>query len=309
MTDSIVISASLADAANQDFLPPERPVADAPFGPFPVYYLDHGAAEADARTSRGRHTRVSHRLDRMIARVLTQAGLSRAAIAGPRTGLISGSHYGCSQVFEMHFRLRRKGPRGVDPVSFAQATHNYPVSAAAIEYGIEGPCLAAVSLEAAGLDALQIAMDWLNEGRCDRVLVAAYEDFAPPIADHLSARAQSTPGKAFGEAMVLLLLERERDVLARGRAGLPVITAVHSAPVDPPSSDLIAVCADEAAAPTFSPRPLDFLGAGGLLAVHDLLHSPDVGHRGPEHWQIAAAASAGSGVVARIGIRQMDLCT
>ncbi|WP_168798029.1 beta-ketoacyl synthase N-terminal-like domain-containing protein [Pacificoceanicola onchidii] len=281
-------------------------MADAPFGPFPLYYLDHGAAEADARTSKGRHTRVSFRLDDMITRLLAQTGLSREDIAGPGTGLISGSCYGCAQVFEMHMRLRKKGPRGVDPVSFAQATHNYPISAAAIEFGIEGPCLAAVSAGGAGLDALQIATDWLREGRCERVLVAAYEDFAPPIADHLAARAQTTPGKSYGEAMVLLLLERESVAAARGVHGAPELMSIVNQ--NTPEPKVGAKPQTPFAAQTFSPRTIDYLGAGGLLAVHDLLNSPDVGQRGSEHWQIAAPATAGSSVAVRIGIRQMEDC-
>ncbi|WP_425101082.1 beta-ketoacyl synthase N-terminal-like domain-containing protein [Tropicibacter sp. S64] len=281
-------------------------MADAPFGPFPVYCLDHAAAEADGRMSRARHTRVSWRLDNMISRLLDLTGLSRDAIAGPRTGLISGSQYGCAQVYEMHMRLRRNGPRGVDPVSFAQATHNYPVSAAAIEYGIEGPCLAAVSFESAGLDALQIAVDWLNAGRCDRVLVAAYEDLASPIADHLAARARDMPGTAYGEAMVLLLLERERAAVARGHHGLPVLTRV--APVRMPCGVGLRVFAEQATRPsTLAPRPLDYLAAGGLLALHDLLSRAEGGVHAGEQWQIAARGSAGAGIAASVTIRQAEM--
>ncbi|MFZ5963417.1 beta-ketoacyl synthase N-terminal-like domain-containing protein [Thalassococcus sp. BH17M4-6] len=308
MKDSIVISATCADAASPDSLPSDGQKADAAFGSFLVHYLDHADFEAHSVTERGRHTRISHRLSRLVPRLLAQSGLSAEDIAGTRTGLVSGSSYGCAQVFEMHQRLRRHGPRGVDAVRFAQATHNYPVSACAIEFGLQGPCLSVVSTETAGLDALQCAFDWLRDDRCDRVLVVAYEDMAPPIADHLVTRAMATPGKAYGEAMVLILLERDSIAAARGHVGRPVLASVVNTPRPEfilPPADVTTRCATATAAAPSS-RTLDYLGAGGLLAIHDLLNSPDAGQQGDATWQIDATATAGCGVAVGIRVSKME---
>ncbi|NUB45443.1 hypothetical protein GEU84_013675 [Fertoebacter nigrum] len=303
MKDSIVISASCADAAFPEPLRSDGQKADAAFGSFLVHYLDHSEYEAHAAIDRSRHTRVSHRLSRMVARLCARSGLSAEALAGPRTGLVSGSSYGCSPVYEMHHRLRQQGPRGVDAVRFAQATHNYPVSSCAIEYGLQGPCLSVVSTETAGLDALQCAFDWLRDNRCDRVLVTAFEDFAPPTADHLLARARATPGTAFGEAMVLLLLERETAATARGLAGLARLGSVTNIPARG-RSHLHIQCSDPAVR-TMRSQALDFLGAGGLLAIHDLLTSPDGAGPAATDWQIAVTAPA-SGIAVNIALPQME---
>ncbi|MDA7429488.1 beta-ketoacyl synthase N-terminal-like domain-containing protein [Primorskyibacter aestuariivivens] len=303
MNDTIVITASCADVASPDLLPAEGHSADAPFGNFSVFCLDHSGFETAPRAVRGRHTRVSYRLNKMIPRLLERAGLTADALAGPGCGMVSGSSYGCSQVYEMHRRLKKMGPRGVDAVRFAQATHNYPVSACAIDYKIEGPCLSVLNAETAGLDALQCAQDWLRAGRCDRVLVAAYEDLAPPIGDHLADRARSLPKQGFGEAMVLVLLEKAS--VAQRRDDLPILT--HVAPV-PPGGAGLSVTSHSPGSPGFTPRTLEYLGAGGLIALHDLLNSPEAGQRGPQQWQISAAGQSGSGIVAGIGIGQMEDC-
>lgn len=210
--------------------------------------LDHQQFEADMAASKARMTRPSHRLAALIRRLCAAARLPLAELSGPGTGLVSGSQFGCAQVYDMHSRLLRQGPRGIDAVRFAQATHNYPISAAAIEFGLQGPCLAVVSGPQAGADALTCATDWLSDARCDRVLVAAYEDFAPPLTTYLQQRVTVTPDVLFGEAMVLLLLERQEDALARGLQPAPL-------PLEP-----------KRAGP--APEDVDYLGANALVALH-----------------------------------------
>jgi hypothetical protein len=267
MLDSIVISASCADLPPPVFLPTGGqgltvhaaqtdvgvPAATPPVpdsggsGEHEVLLLlDHQQFEADIAASKARMTRPSHRLTALIRRLCTEARLPLAELRGPGTGLVSGSQFGCAQVYEMHSRLLRHGARGVDAVRFAQATHSYPVSAAAIEFGLQGPCLAVVSGGQAGADAMTCASDWLREARCDRVLVAAYEDFSPPLTTYL--QQQVTPDVLFGEAMVLLLLERQKDAQSRGLKPVQL-------PLEP-----------EVACPV--PEDVDYLGANALVALH-----------------------------------------
>lgn len=192
--------------------------ANEAFGAFTLRRLDDNG---ELPNSRERHTRLSRRLEKLIERTATMAKLLPDQIAGTETGLVSGSSYGCSSVMEeVRRQLVRKGSRGVDPIRFASATHSFPLSLNAIRFGIRGPCAALVSSEAAGLEALLCAADWLQAGRCERVLIAAYEDFGDPVAAHITAAGK--PG-AVNEAMALVLLEVESAALARGAAPLASI--------------------------------------------------------------------------------------
>lgn len=163
-----------------------------------------------------------------MQRLFGQANLTLDDRVGAVTGLVSGSRYGCSIVYDMHRRLRESGPRGVDAVGFAQATHNYPISACAIEFGLKGPLAALVSSPAAGMEALVCASDWLREGRCKRVIVAAYEDFDGMVTEHLKL-ARNGAG-AMREAMALICMETA-DVAAARQA--PVLAELRGTMITP----------------------------------------------------------------------------
>ncbi len=222
-----------------------------------------------------RHTPISQRLVRMVGQLAEDAGLAREDIAGPDTGLVSGSRYGCALVYDMHRRLREGGPRGIDAVAFAQATHNFPVSACAIEYGIRGPGVAIVSSTAAGIEALLCAADWLREGRCQRVIVVAYEDLEGPAAVHLASLGRNAP---VHEAMALVMLERRESAIARGAPMLAQLAGTATlAPQGKGRApdDVAAAAFGEASgvATVIAGQPdqalplVDCVSAGGLLAM------------------------------------------
>ncbi len=325
MKDSVIVSAACADVAPGGPLPATGQTAGATFGSFNVNFLDHSEFETHRKAERGRHTKVSYRLCQMVDRLLADAGLTRDQISGPSTALISGSNYGCSQVFEMHRRLRKHGPRGIDAVRFAQATHNYPVSACAIEYGLMGPCLAVVSTETAGMDALHCAYDWITDERCDRAIVVGFEDFSSPTGEHVCARAKDAPaGHAVSEAMVMVMLERQSTAQARGAAdGKPVITGITTtySGADAAEAERVrskiagdALDTDKISSLTthrmgqraVGTKDTDYLGAGGLLEIAHLLNSPNKGQQGQQHWQVGALSQGGSGVMAGIKVTQLE---
>jgi 3-oxoacyl-(acyl-carrier-protein) synthase len=325
MKDSVIVTAACADVAPGGPLPATGHSADATFGSFNVNFLDHSEFEAHRTAERGRHTKVSYRLCNMVDRLLTEAGLTKEEISGPRTALISGSSYGCSQVFDIHRRLSKHGPRGIDAVRFAQATHNYPVSACAIEYGLMGPCLAVVSTETAGMDALLCAYDWITDNRCDRAIVVGFEDFSSPIGEHVCARAKDAPsGHSVSETMVMLLLERESVATARGaNPDLPKITGMTTTYSGADAAEAARVSA-KISGETVADKEIshlethrlgqcgsggedtDYLGAGGLLEIAHLLNSPDAGQQRQQHWQIGALSQGGSGVMAGIKVTQVE---
>jgi hypothetical protein len=269
MSEDIVITAVDLVLAGQD-PPPERPqAAGTALGPFRIETICDPVDPAGVQ--RSRHTPLSARLRISLEVLAARAGLSAEALAGPGTGVVSGSCYGASLVHDGHRQLRAAGPRGLDAVGFAQATHNYPVSACAIELGLKGPCAALAGSRVSGMQALLCAYDWLRERRCDRVLVAAYEDIRGAVADHLAA----SPPRAgvVREAMVTLCLETAGPALARGAVPL---ARVRSMAVLPP-----------AARPTGGAE--DFLGASGLVELARALTG-----RVPAGAEIAVAAHGSS---------------
>lgn len=214
MSDGIVISGvalALAESGCQSVV---KHGTGAAFEGFGIRRLDRDAFDRGIKVDRARHTPVSFRMAGLVADVLRGAKLNRDAVCGPGTGIISGSQYGCSIVYEMHRRLRDFGRRSIDAIVFAQATHSYPVSACAIEYGLQGPCAAVVGSRTAGMEALLCARDWLVEGRCDRVIVAAYEDLDGPVPDHIRASIGQA-GRDVLECMALLCVERSDVALSR----------------------------------------------------------------------------------------------
>jgi 3-oxoacyl-(acyl-carrier-protein) synthase len=304
MQEPIVITATALALAD----------APAPFAPegaaasgFSIFHLPQEVPE-------GRHTVPSQRMARLIAALAAKAGLPEDGFAGPDTGIVSGSRYGCALVFDMNRRLRQGGPRGIDAVGFAQATHSFPLSACAIDFGIQGPGLAFVSSQAAGMEALQCARDWLVEGRCERVIVAGFEDLHGPAAAHL-AQIQAPGAAPVHEAMALILLERADSAAARGA---PVLAQLRGTAILRAGADDLAlrVAADRAFGA--APQPLalllaglgqnvgpagnrvlvDCLSAGGLLAM---IHAIEADN-GCADWLVGAVDPALGGVAAGLHI-------
>jgi len=297
MSDSIVITATALALAQQGAAGPIG--SDPVSGAFSIRRLPEEVPDR-------RHTGPSSRLARLIGQLATEAGLALGDLAGPATGLVSGSRYGCSLVADMHRRLRDLGPRGIDAVGFAQATHNFPVSACAIDYGIQGPGIALVSSLAAGMEALTCGRDWLREGRCDRVIVAAFEDLQGPAAAHVELLA-SPHAPPVHEAMALVLLER--GCVARAR-GAPVLAELAGLAMVPPRDQPGAATAARAfgtdqvvprlllaEAEARVPPLVDCLAVGGLLAVIRALEATTASGQAQD-WLVGAMDPRCGGILA-----------
>lgn len=296
MSDSIVITATALALAHQG--------APGPIGSDPVSGT-FSIVKLPPEVPDRRHTGPSSRLARMIGQLAAEAGLAPGDLAGPATGLVSGSRYGCSLVADMHRRLRDLGPRGIDAVGFAQATHNFPVSACAIEYGIQGPGIALVSSLAAGMEALTCGRDWLREGRCDRVIVAAFEDLEGPAAAHVELLA-APHAPPVHEAMALVLLER--GAVARARRA-PVLAELAGLAMVPPQGQPAALSARAFGSDRVAPRLLlarpeqaapplvDCLAVGGLLAVIRALEITAASGQAQD-WLVGALDPRCGGIVA-----------
>ncbi|WP_422528895.1 beta-ketoacyl synthase N-terminal-like domain-containing protein [Serratia fonticola] len=161
-----------------------------------------------------RQTVVSTQLLQLCQQLFRDAGLDGVNVAGEETGLVSGAYYGCMSVTQgILTTLHQKGPRGVDAIEFAKATHSFPLSAVSIAFSLLGPAAAVVSDELASLDALMMARDWLLAGRCQRVIVAGYEHFSPLLQAHLGHLASEGH---YCDNLSVVMLETQSSALARG---------------------------------------------------------------------------------------------
>lgn len=164
------------------------------------------AAADDAETA-PRHFRASRLVRDVAAAALADAGLSREDVAGPGTGFVSGSHYGCVDFLDgMRAAEREKGPRGVKPTEFAIATQGYPVAALGMTYGAQGPATAFVGGLTAGFEALAFARAMLAFRQCDRMVVIGYELPGDRAGSHL--RALGAGDGEVAETVVAFVVER-----------------------------------------------------------------------------------------------------
>jgi len=68
------------------------------------------------------------------------------------------------------------GDANVSPTTFSNSVHNAPAAYVAETAGIRGPTLTVTRFFHAFHEALRLAECWLDEGRCDQVLVGAAEE-------------------------------------------------------------------------------------------------------------------------------------
>lgn len=303
---AVITAATLALAGDS---PPSQAdlAGDASLEPFRVERFQDDKSVGPRPTERSRHTPLSLRLARETRRLLNAAGLSDDAVKGPATGLVSGSRYGCSMVYDLNRRLRDRGPRGIDAVCFAQATHNYPISVAAIELGLNGPCAALVGSPVAGMEALVCAVDWLRDGRCDRVIVAAYEDLDGVATEHL--RRQTSEVGAFQEAMALLFIETGSAAERRGAPILAELRGVTILPRDAGAQDVSAMASrafDSGkqeilhSIAGLGGRASSCLGASGLAEI--ALRVAYERENRERNWMIGAFDPSAGGAVAAVSV-------
>jgi len=106
-----------------------------------------------------------------VQQMLDDAGLDRAAIAGPRTALlfVTAGAYGASNV---EFLAGRAGT-----LHFPYTAPSALSAEVAIEFGLTGAYVILIGGPTATVDALWQGGRMVQDGRCDRALVLAVETF------------------------------------------------------------------------------------------------------------------------------------
>ncbi|HEX3048062.1 MAG TPA: beta-ketoacyl synthase N-terminal-like domain-containing protein [Bacillota bacterium] len=117
---------------------------------------------------------------RMVLNVVSQcinSGRIEVAKDPAAVGILSGSLFGSFQTnCQSIIDLTVKGPKFIDPEMFPLTSHNYPISLAAIEFGLKGPITSFIKSTNAGLQALSYGVQLLRSGLAKQMIVVAYEE-------------------------------------------------------------------------------------------------------------------------------------
>ncbi len=112
-----------------------------------------------------------------VGRCIEDAQLEGQADMLAATGIISGSAFGCLESQDRLLKvLHEKGPSYLDPVEFPLTSHNFPISAASIKYGLKGPITAMIASMSAGLNALVYSAVQILKGQSPRMMVVAFDE-------------------------------------------------------------------------------------------------------------------------------------
>ena len=154
------------DWYNNDF-------GEPPIGRIPDDYFGHKLTPTETRSL----NRISRIVSDTVAMCLSNACIDNQPDLLATTGIISGSAFGCLESQD-HLRmvLNEKGPAYFDPVEFPWTSHNFPISAAAIKFGLKGPITAMIASMSAGLNAIIYSAFQIIKGQAQRMIVVAFDE-------------------------------------------------------------------------------------------------------------------------------------
>ncbi|MEM8885622.1 MAG: beta-ketoacyl-[acyl-carrier-protein] synthase family protein [Planctomycetota bacterium] len=177
------------------------------------------------------------------------AGLEASALAGPRTGVLLGTGYGCLYEMEDLYRTwLNKGWKRIKPVTVPKLMPNAPASHLAIHYGARGINATISTACSSGAIALGLAAERIRSGDLDAcvtggvdvigndAIVAAWN--ALRVLSRNNTPEASRPfdgqrdGLVFGEGGAIFLLEDWDTAVARGapiRAEIAGVAATNDA--------------------------------------------------------------------------------
>ncbi|WP_022661111.1 beta-ketoacyl synthase chain length factor [Paucidesulfovibrio longus] len=139
--------------------------------------------------------------------------------ASGSTGIVLATGYGpVATTFQFLDGLIDDGPALVSPLAFAQSVHNIPAATIGIQLKMPGPCCTVSRFRGSVVDGLATARLWLAEGRVERVLFGAVDEYSPVLPHCRAQLAEpSDPHLPQGEGAAFLLLEQDTGKAKRGR--------------------------------------------------------------------------------------------
>ena len=140
-----------------------------------------------------------------------------------KIGIILATAFGAQvTTFDFLDGILDYGDAGVSPTTFSNSVHNAAASYVSSSLNIQGPTLTVTQFRFSFQSALQLAQTWLEQGRCDYLLVGAvdqYGDVLGYISEQKLGTANDGRIKPFvfnptcqvpGEGAMFFLLGRDR---------------------------------------------------------------------------------------------------
>jgi len=161
------------------------------------------------------------------------AGCEPEDFAGPRTGVLLGTGYGCLYEMEQLYRTWfDKGWKRIKPVTVPKLMPNAPASHLAIRFGARGLNATISTACSSGAIACGLAADKIRSGELDACIAGGVDVIGNPaiiaawnalrVLSRRNAPDASRPfsadrdGLVFGEGAAVFVLEERERALARG---------------------------------------------------------------------------------------------
>ncbi len=115
-------------------------------------------------------------------------------IRGKNIGIITATALG-AQVTTFSFLddIIEYGESSVSPTTFSNSVHNAAASYISMVLGIRGPVMTVTRFFFSFQSALQLAQSWLNESRCEFILVGAVEQYGDVLAYIQDTKLNASP--------------------------------------------------------------------------------------------------------------------
>ncbi len=184
---------ALECALSGGWVPPSAPADGAPGWAFPAYRI---SSETLSDKAVLRPMRRADRFSKLAALAAwdaaREAGISPA---GERhTGIVLSSAFGPHvTTFKFLDDIIQYGCRGVSPTIFSHSVHNAAASYIAKLLDCRGPTQTVTRFGFSFHEALRLAGAWLEEGRCDHVLLGAVDECGTAMEYCCSQMLQPAP--------------------------------------------------------------------------------------------------------------------
>ncbi|MER8000071.1 MULTISPECIES: beta-ketoacyl-[acyl-carrier-protein] synthase family protein [unclassified Streptomyces] len=178
---------------------------------------------------------------------VSDAGHDPLAWDGGRVAVVLGVGVGgVSVLVDNALKMRADGPQSVSPALVPMMIPNAAAGEVAIALRAKGPSLAPATACASGATAIAVARDLLVTGQCDVAVAGGAESVLTPLVVTAFARmgalstrkgdpavasrpfASDRDGFVIGEGAAMVVLEREADARARGRAPRALLAGAGS---------------------------------------------------------------------------------
>lgn len=203
--------------------PGDVPVHPVTGGTLPAYLVDLNTASVKALLKKVRRSDTLSKMSVVAASdALVNSGIEK--ITQKKLGIIISTAFGPHvTTFDFLDDILDHGDAAVSPTTFSNSVHNAAASYVAMSLNIKGPTLTISQFQFSFQAALQLAQVWMQQGRCEYVLVGAVDQYGEVlgyVSDHKLTTAKDGRIKPFtfnptcqvpGEGAAFFLLSKENE--------------------------------------------------------------------------------------------------